>query len=171
MKEPTTPEEVLELHKILRKDPQRYLQIANEWIRENPKSSHAYYGRHQAWMKIGEPHRALDDLHKAIELAPRQAAFEARGDVYRHLGEYERALEDYQTGEEIDSAMWAGGYGLLFQADCHARLGDEAAALACCARMPDDFWTPGIDDTPAGDKAAVAHRLRVIAAETRSQRR
>jgi hypothetical protein len=36
--------------------------------------------------------------------------------------------------------------------------------------MPDDFWTPGIDDTPAGDKAAVAHRLRVIAAETRSQR-
>jgi len=171
MKEPTTPEEVLELHKILRKDPQRYLQIVNEWIRENPMSSHAYYDRHQAWMKIGEPRRALDDLHKAIELAPDQAAFEARGDVYRHLGEYERALEDYRTGEEIDPAMWAEGYGLLLQADCHARLGDEAAALGCCARMPDDFWTPGIEGAPAGDKAAVADRLRVIAAEARSRNR
>ena len=171
MKEPTTPEDVLELHEILRKDPQRYLQIANEWIRENPMSSHAYYDRHQARMKIDEPRRALDDLHKAIELTPGQAAFEARGDVYRHLGEYERALEDYRTGEEFDPAVRAEGYGLLLQADCHARLGDEAAALGCCARMPGDFWSPGIEGAPAGDKAAVPTGCASFAAEARSQRR
>ena len=37
MKEPSTPEEVLELHKILRSDPQRYLEIVNDWICETPK--------------------------------------------------------------------------------------------------------------------------------------
>jgi tetratricopeptide (TPR) repeat protein len=171
MKEPTTAEEVLAMHKILRKDPRHYLQIVNDWIDENPENSHAYYGRHLAFMKLGEPHRGLADLNKAIELAPNQSRFEARGDVYRHLGEYERALQDYQQGEAMNPTEWAQGYGLLFQADCHAQLGDEPAALACCARMPDDFWTPGIGGAPAGDKADVAEKLRAIAAESRRKRR
>ena len=74
MKEPATPEEVLELHKILRSDPQRYLQIVNDWIRENPENSHAYYSRHLGLERIGEPRRALEDLNKAIELAPSSSA-------------------------------------------------------------------------------------------------
>jgi len=171
MKEPVTAEEALALHKILRKDPQRYLQIVDDWINENPTNSHAYFDRHRAWMKIGEPQRALADLNKAIELTPDQSAFEARGDVYRHLGEYERALRDYQHGEALNPSEWAGGYGLLFQADCHARLGDEAAALACCARMPDDFWTPGMAGAPSGGKAAVANKLQAIAAGSRRKQR
>jgi tetratricopeptide (TPR) repeat protein len=122
-------------------------------------------------MKIGEPQRALADLNKVIELAPDQSAFEARGDIYRHLGEYERALRDYQQGEAMNPAEWAEGYGLLFQADCHARLGDEAAALACCGRMPDDFWTPGMAGAPSGDKAAVIDKLQAIAADSRRKQR
>jgi tetratricopeptide (TPR) repeat protein len=165
MKEPTTAEEVLAMHKILRTDPQRYLQIVNSWIDENPQSSHAYYDRHLAFMNLGEPHLGLADLNKAIELAPNPSKFEARGDVYRYLGEYERALQDYQHGEAMNPTEWAQGYGLLLQADCHAQLGHERAALACCARMPDDFWTPGIDGAPAGDKVAIADKLRAIAAE------
>ena len=35
IKEPTTPEETLALHEILRSDPQRYLRIVNEWLDEN----------------------------------------------------------------------------------------------------------------------------------------
>ncbi len=171
MKEPTTPEEVLEMHKILRKDPQRYLQIVNDWIRENPENSHAYYSRHLGWMRVGEPRRALEDLSKCIELVPDQAAFEARGRVHRHLGEYEAALQDYLQGEALDPALYAEGHSLLYQADCHARLGDETAALTCCARLPDDFWTPGPFDAPAGDKAAVADKLRAIATEARRGRR
>jgi tetratricopeptide (TPR) repeat protein len=57
--------------------------------------------------------------------------FGARATFYRHLGEYERALRDYQQGEALNPAEWAEGYRLLFQPDCHARLGDEAGALAC----------------------------------------
>jgi len=166
--EPTTPEETLALHKILRSDPQRYLRIVNEWIDDNPENSHAYFDRHFAWMKIGEPRRALEDLDKVIELKPNMVSFLSRGEVYRHLGEYEKALEDFGRGEAIDPIEWQdAAFGLLYQADTHARLGDEASALACCARLPDDFWTPGVKGAPAGDKADIADKLRLIAADAR----
>jgi len=171
MKEPTTPDEVLALHKILRSDPQRYLQIVNQWIEANPENPHAYFDRHQAWMRIGEPLRALDDLNKAIDLKRQPTSLEARGEVYRYLGEYEKALADYHAAEAMDPAQWQeDAFGLLFQADAHARLGDEEEALVCCARLPEDFWTPGLNDAPAGDKVGVAARLKLIAAEARRAR-
>lgn len=171
MKEPTTPEEVMVLHKILRSDPQRYLRIVNGWIGKNPANSHAYFERHLAWMKIGEPRRALDDLNKVVELDPDQVSLKSRAEVYRHLGEYENALRDFARAESLNLAKWEDdGFGLLFQADCHARLGNEAAALACCSRLPDDFWTPGLDGAPGGGKVDIAEKLRHIAAEARRKR-
>ena len=166
MKEPANPEEVLELHKILRSDPQRYLKIATDWIRENPDNPNAYFDRHQAWMRIGEPMKALDDLTKSIELRPTQSSHGARADVFRHLGEYQRALEEYKKADDLDPAQWEDdAYGLFLQADTHARLGDEPGVMACCSRLPDDFWTPGLHGAPAGDKAAVTERLKIIATE------
>jgi tetratricopeptide (TPR) repeat protein len=171
MKEHTTPDEALALHKILCTDPQRYLQIVNEWIEENPQNTHAYFNRHQAWMRIGEPRRALEDLNKAIAVDRRPTLLEARGSVYRHLGEYVKALDDYRSAEAMDPAKREeDAFGLLFQADVHARLGDESAALACCARLPENFWTPGLHDAPAGDKVAVAERLKLIAADAKRAR-
>ena len=49
MKEPTTPDEVKALHEICRTDPQRYLEIVDGWLNENPNNHRAYYGRHFAW--------------------------------------------------------------------------------------------------------------------------
>lgn len=166
MKEPTSPEEVLALHKLRHSSPQRYLEVMNEWIKKNPQNFRAYFRRHFVWTDLDEPRRALDDLNKAIELAPTQAAFCARGAVYRHVGEYENALADFRRGEALDAKEWKdAAITLLYQADTYARLGNEASALDCCARLPDDFWTPGIDGTPAGDKTEIADCLRRIAAE------
>ncbi len=174
-KEPTTPEELLAFHQILRADPQRYLSIVNEWIKKNPGNSDAYFSRHFAWMRIGEPRKALEDLSKAIELepAPHAISFLSRGEVHRHLGQYKKALADFDRGEAIDPKQWADDtvFGLLYQADCYARLGDEASALSYSARLPDDFWTPGIAGAPAGGKADIANRLRQIASEARSKQR
>ncbi len=136
MKEPTTPEEVLALHKILHADPQRYLAIVNNWITENPTNSHAYFERHLGWMKIGEPRRAIEDLNKALELDQEPVAFCSRGEVYRHLGEYEKALEDFHRGEAIDPAEWKdAAFGLLYQADCPCaiRSRSRGACLLCAA--------------------------------------
>ena len=173
MKEPTTPEEVKVLHDLLRSDPQHYLQIVNEWIAENPRNSHAYFDRHFAWMKLGQPRRALDDLDTVIQLDPKPIAFWTRGEVYRHIGEYEKALGDFDRAEAIDPEGWEKDtvLGLLDQADTHARLGNEAAALACCARLPDDFWTPGMNNTPSGGKAEIAEKVRQIAADARRRKR
>jgi tetratricopeptide (TPR) repeat protein len=171
MKEPTTPEEVKVLHNLLRSDPQHYLQIVNKWIEENPRNSHAYFDRHMAWMKLGEPQRALADLDMVIQLDPEPVAFWARGEVYRRIGEYEKALEDLDRAEAIDPAQWTeDAFGLVVHADCHARLGNETAALAYCARLPDGFWTGSIEGAPGGSKAEIAEKLRLIAADAQGRR-
>jgi len=166
MKEPSTADEVRALHRILRTDPQRYLRVVNSWIDINPRNAHALWERHLGWMKIGQPRRALEDLNKAIELDPEPVAFRSRGEVHRHLGEFEKALADFGRGEAIDPKQWESDvFGLYYQADVHARLGNQAAALACCARLPDNFWTPGIHGAPGGGKAEIADALRRIAAK------
>lgn len=170
MKQPKTPEDLAELHKLLKSDPQGYLRVVNGWIDEDPSDHHAYFDRHFAWMKIGEPQNALDDLNKAIALRPKPdpMSFLARGNTYRHLGEYKKAIDDYNRGEAIDPSRWqADAMGLLYQADTHARLGNETAALACCSRLPEDFWTPGPDSTPSGGKSDIASKLHQIASEAR----
>jgi tetratricopeptide (TPR) repeat protein len=171
MKEPTTPEEVKVLHDLLRSHPRRYLRIVNEWIAENPGNSHAYFDRHFAWLKLGEPQRALADLDMVIQLDPKPVAFWSRGEVYRRIGEYAKALEDLDRGEAINPAQWTeDAFGLLVQADCHAKLGNEAAALACCERLPDDFWTGSVHGAPGGSKAEIAEKLRQIVADARRGR-
>jgi tetratricopeptide (TPR) repeat protein len=168
MKEERSPEEIWTLHELRRADPQRFLKIINEWLQENPKNFRPYVSRHFVWSDLGEPRRALDDMDKVIELAPTQAAFCCRGRVYRELGEHANALADFRRGEAIDPKEWeAQGITLLYQADSHAHLGDEASALDCCSRLPDDLWTPGLDGAPAGGKAEVAAELRRIAAAAR----
>ena len=170
MQEPNSPEEVFALHKLRRADPQRFLEIVNEWLRDNPRNFRAYFRRHFAWADMGEPQLALDDLNKVVELAPTPAAFCARGAVYRDLGEYENALADFRRGEAMNPTEWEdAAITLLYQADVHARLGNEAAALSCCARLPDGFWTPGLNGAPSGGKADIADMLRRIAADARSR--
>jgi len=172
MKEPTTVEEIEAAHKVLNDDPRLYLSIVDGWLRDNPNSHQAYLNRHFAWMRLGKPRRALEDLDKLVALNPDPLSYLSRGAVYRHLGEYEKALDDFEHGERIIPDDWDElGFGLLQQADCHARLGNEEKALAYCGRLPDDFWTPGLDGAPSGDKHAIAPKLRVLAAEARATKR
>jgi tetratricopeptide (TPR) repeat protein len=173
MKQPTTMNEIMGMHKILRSDPHRYLRIVNEWIRQNPQNHQAYFSRHLVWEKIGAPREAIDDLDKVAKLEPKPnpITFLARAHVYRHLGQYDKAIEDFNRGEAIDPKEWRDtAFGPFFQADTYARLGNEAAALAYCALLPDNFWTPGFEGAPGGGKAEIADKLRQIAAEARRER-
>jgi tetratricopeptide (TPR) repeat protein len=168
MQEPNTPEEIFALHRLRRADPQRFLEIVNGWLEENPRNFHAYFKRHYVWSQLGQPRRALHDLDKVIELAPSQPHFFARGMVHRELGEHENALADFRRGEALGPKEWQDhAIPLLFQADSYAQAGDEAKALDCCARLPNGFWTPGFDGAPGGGKAEIAEELRRIAADAK----
>jgi tetratricopeptide (TPR) repeat protein len=121
-------------------------------------------------MNLGRPHGALNDISRVIALEPSPASHLSRGKVYRHLGRYEAALNDFATAESMAPGEWQeDSLGLLYQADCHARLGHLDNALDCCARMPNDFWTPGVNGAPSGGRAEIAQRLREIAASRRSK--
>jgi hypothetical protein len=55
-------------------------------------------------------------------------------------------------------------------ADARPHVGDEANALDCCARLPENFWTPGYEGAPGGGKAEIAEELRRIAANAQRKR-
>lgn len=170
MDEPKTPEEVLEFHRVRQASPTRAVEVASGWIERNPTSATALYSRHIAWMDLGDSQSALADVTKAIELEPTPTRYSARGDIYRHLGQYERAIADYEKGQAMDPARWEeNAIPLLYQADAYARAGNEPMALSCCARLPDDFWTPGPNGTPPGKKAEIAEELRRRAAAARAR--
>ena len=70
------------------------------------------------------------------------------------------AKRSMNRAEAVDPQGWYGGFGRLFCAECHARLGNERAALEDCAALRDDHWTPGLLGAPAGSKQEVAYELR-----------
>ncbi len=118
-------------HNILRSDPQRYLRIVNGWIRDNPTNFDAYFSRHFAWMNLGEPRRALDDLNNVIELkaSPTRCHF---GRVAWFIAIWAKTRRHCRTSIAAmrSTRQWEEDivFGLLYQADVHARLGNEAAA-------------------------------------------
>jgi tetratricopeptide (TPR) repeat protein len=172
MKQSSNEIELKTLHNILRYEPERYLEIINNWIKNDPEDIGAYFSRHLAWMQLGQPWKAIADLDKVIAHHGDEIDFMARGGIYRDLGNHKKALEDFAQGEALDPEAWDGHQvGLLYQADSHAKLGDEASALAYCTRLQDDFWTPGLDGAPAGNKSEIAERLKEIAADARRQGR
>lgn len=152
---------------LLHADPQKYLELVERYIQQNPSDPHGYFARHQAWMRLDKPELALEDLNRELDLVVKESVFECRGEVHRYMGRYEEAVGDFNRAETLDREEWEGGFGLLFRADCQARLGNEAAALADCLRLPDNHWTPGHFNLPPGNKEEVADWLRRMAAWAR----
>ena len=78
MKKPTTEQEMAALHNLRRSDSQRYMQIADEWIGNDPSDADTYFGRHIAWRNLGELGRALDDINTSIKLEPDPISYISR---------------------------------------------------------------------------------------------
>jgi len=57
------------------------------------------------------------------------------------------------------------------RAACHARLGELEAALAQCARIPEDHCMPGFNGAPGGTKAQITETCRKFAAEALENKR
>lgn len=165
MKKPDTDEELRDFCKLLIKNPQRCLAIVEQWLADDPQDVSALYDRHSVWLELGEPQKALADLDTVIARDPNNPwNFLSRGNLHRRTGDFAQALQDYDRGEAMDPEEWQShAIGLFFQADCHARVGNESAALSYCSRLPDDFWTPGLFGAPHGGPDEIADQLKEIA--------
>jgi len=150
-------------------DPEKFLELMNALVAEHPDDPNSYFARHQAWSRLGQFETALADLDKSLDLEDHYVTHRARGRILHQLGRYQEAIEAFNRCERMEPAQW-GRFCALVRADCHARLGNETAALADCSTMPDDHWTPGLFGAPAGNKQEVAVELRRRAAAARENK-
>jgi tetratricopeptide (TPR) repeat protein len=153
---------------LLRSDPQRYLELAHELVRQNPTDSLAYFIRHQAFSNLGHHELALADVDKTIALSGSNILrHNLRGLMLRNLNRHQEAVEEFSRARELDPESWARIFAPLFRAHSHALLGNLEEALADCAALPEDHWTPGLFGAPAGTKQQVTKEIRRLADEAR----
>ena len=152
---------------LLRSHPVKYLALAQEFVRQNPNDPGAYFSRHWGWAELGRMDRALADLDRALSLEQHPVTYGARAMVLRAIGRHRDAIDDFNRAEALATDRSKVDFDRLFRADCHARLGDEKAALADCALLRDDHWTPGVFGAPKGNKQEVIAEIRRRAAAGR----
>jgi len=156
---------------LLRSNPIRYLEIANKAIMASPDDPKAYFRRHFAWEEIGAMELALDDLDKVATMWPnRPAVYGVRGCLLRKMQRFESAIADLDKLESMEPDRRLAGLFSLVRADCHAHLGNLEAALADCANLDEDHWTPGFGGAPAGDRAQATAAIERKAREVRKRK-
>lgn len=166
-----TSEDLDQQFDLMHSDPQRYLSLVNEYIRQNPSDAVGYGRRHQVWAKLGRHDLAMNDLDIGIALDPRNPALRfCRGWLLREIGRYEEAIEEINQAFELDPDRRLMGFGELVRADCHARLGNEAAAVADCALLGGDHWMHGFSDLPGGTRDEATAEVKRRAAVARARR-
>lgn len=164
-----TREDIGRQFHLLRTDPEKFLDLTNKLVAQNQADPGAYFSRHWVWEHLGSPHLALDDLDKALALRDHYVTHSEKGRVLYGMARYKEAIASFDRCQERAPEVWPEEFGPLLRADCHARLGNEAAALADCDTLPDDHWTPGLFGAPAGTKQEVAAELRRRAAAARDE--
>jgi tetratricopeptide (TPR) repeat protein len=152
---------------LLRTDPVKFLALTNKLVDQHPDDANAYFSRHSAWSHLDRPDLALADLDKSLALEDHYVTHRVRGGLLHGMGRHEEAIVSLDRSEQMEPERWLEAFGPLIRADCYANLGNEAAALADCATLPDDHWTPGLKGLPAGNKREVAAELRRRAAAAR----
>lgn len=169
MRKPT-PAEFKADFDLMCNEPKKYIELVNDRIRQSPADSSLYFSRAQAWERLGDFENVLEDFGKSIELKDGIIQRLSRGSALVRMGRYREALEDFNRAEFLEPEKWVDCWGPLHRADCHARLGNEAAALADCERLPDGFWSPGIYGEPGGNKAEITAEVRRRARAAKSSR-
>lgn len=156
-------------HQLLHTHPEQYLRIAEDTIRKYPKDPRGYRDCVIYWMKFEQYDCALCDIDQALALRESIMTRFDRGVVLRCLRRYREAIDEFNRCEAKAPGMYSP-FIEIERATCHARLGALEAALADCARVPDDHCMPGFDGAPGGTKSQVIESVRRLAAEAQASR-
>jgi tetratricopeptide (TPR) repeat protein len=167
---PGGPKDLDDAFELLRSDPERSLEICQRYVDAHPNDANGYFSRFKAWRQLGNKEKALADINRVLELESNSGGYSARGVFFHGFGEYQRAIEDLTKARELDEEEWKGSLDPLFRADCYARLGRLNEALADCAFIEDDHWTPGLKGLPAGNKAEFIAEIKRRALQARNRK-
>jgi tetratricopeptide (TPR) repeat protein len=134
------------------------LADASEAIRLYPNWSQLYSERGVIWRSKGDLEHALHDQNRAVEIGgdTQRAAeynFSARGDTYRYLGEFDRALADYDGALKLRPGYIPAytGRGLTFEkmGDLVRAKTEFEKALNSTTLLESDFSRSGVDTARA----------------------
>jgi len=82
----------------------------NKALELAPKSADALTQRSRAWLQHGDAKKAIDDATAALAIEPREEIYGVRGEAYRKLKQYDKAIADYDAAQRIDQDVadtWA----------------------------------------------------------------
>jgi tetratricopeptide (TPR) repeat protein len=167
---PNTDAFLTEASNCLWDDPQRALALCNRYLEQYPGHPHGLFSRHQAWKRLGDFDRALEDINAALASEPDAVSYSSRALVYRELGDHGRAVDDLTRARLLGEQDWVESLDPLFRADSFARLGRLEQALADCELIPEDHWAPAFYGLPGGDKRQFIDQIRQRALAARARR-
>jgi tetratricopeptide (TPR) repeat protein len=103
-------------------------------LAKNPKDSHAYTARGQAYTENNDSDKALEDFNEAIRLDPKATlAYYHRANIAYGKGQYDKALEDYNAvirdDPTFDWAYHVRGWIFYRKKDYDKALADYEAAI------------------------------------------
>ncbi|HUC62580.1 MAG TPA: hypothetical protein VMF53_11550 [Alphaproteobacteria bacterium] len=167
-----TYDDLMEQHKLLRSDPERFVALCDQYIEQNPSDPNGYSSRYYGLNRLGRKDLALQDMDRAIALDPdpHPLAYMDRGILLLTMGEYQKAVDDFDRVESLSPEDFPLIWGPFYRAASHARLGNVEATRADCARIQDDHWMPGIFNTPRGNKQEATAELTRLANAVRLAR-
>ena len=110
-------------HKILVSNPEKYLEIVENEIKQDPENKHGYFDRYQAFNRLGRCQEALRDINKNISIEESSIAYKCKGNLLAKIGRYSEALGAFNRAETLDPELWDQCFGFLFRANCYAPIG------------------------------------------------
>ncbi|MCZ6731367.1 MAG: tetratricopeptide repeat protein [Gammaproteobacteria bacterium] len=94
-------------------DYERALQAYDEALQNQSDDIHALRGRARSLMQLGRSKDALTDFNLAIKRQPEFAGtYASRGILYDRMGEYEKAIADYERALQLDPDVAKGPHWL-----------------------------------------------------------
>lgn len=149
-----------EATKLVVSDPERSLEICENFLESNPDNPRGIFCRFQAWDVLGKFENALADINRVIELEPDWVAYFSRGAFFHKFGHYMRAIDDLNTAQKLDLHGQGTTSIAWYRASALSWLGRLDEALADCKLLSEDHWMPEHDGLPGGNKQEFTDEIR-----------
>jgi tetratricopeptide (TPR) repeat protein len=131
----------------MRKKGYRAIADCSKAIELDPKYPYAYGVRCWTPAIIGQLQQALVDCSQSVTLKPNDQALSGRGFTYLKLGEYDKAIADYDVALKINPndvhSLYGRGIAELKKGESNGNA-DIAAAEAIAPGIAEDFARYGL---------------------------